>query len=144
MCRQWLDRRFCLFLEVDPLTSAPRGDWYQIQVILGNCIQLITCVIARSNPMRLFTFLRKQLRGHCHVTMTSVNDFRVWRWHFRERNACVSVGTKTSVRNAPCIRAFIILHNDRNVWTDLNFFTGMRTEMIKNYISSCFCKMTIN
>ena len=56
---------------------------------------LITCVIARSNPRRLLPIWREKLRGHYHVTMTSDNDFCVWRWHYRKRHSRVSVNAQT-------------------------------------------------
>ena len=91
---------------------------------------LITCVKAQSNPHRLLPIWREKLRGHYHVTMTSDNDFCVWRWHYRERHSRISVNAQTIARNAPRIRALITSHNDRHVWTDWNSFTGMSTEMI--------------
>ena len=104
-------------------------------------MQLITCVIARSNPRRLFPIWREKLRGHYHVTMTSDNDFCVWRWHYRERHSRVSVNAQTIARNAPRIRALITSRNDRHVWTDRNSFTVMSTEMIKKMLfSACFCQ----
>ena len=101
---------------------------------------LITCVIAQSNPRRLLPIWREKLRGHYHVTMTSDNDFCVWRWHYRECHSRVSINAQTITRNARRIRALIISRNDRHVWTDWNSFTGMSTEMIKMLFSSCFCQ----
>ena len=54
-------------------------------------LSLITCVIVQSNPRRLLPIWREKLRGYYHVTMTSDNDFCVWRWHYRERHSRVSV-----------------------------------------------------
>ena len=99
---------------------------------------LITCVIARSNPRRLLPIWREKLRGHYHVTMTSDNDFCVWRWHYRERHSRVRVNAQTIARNAPRIHALITSRNDRPVWTDRNSFTGMSTEMIKNAVFFVF------
>ena len=99
---------------------------------------LITCVIARSNPRRLLPIWREKLHGHYHITMTSDNDFCVWRWHYRERHSRVSVNAQTIPRNAPRIRALITSRNDRHVWTDRNSFTGMSTEMIKNAVFFVF------
>ena len=96
--------------------------------------------VACSNPRRLLPIWREKLRGHYHVTMTSDNDFCVWRWHYRERHSRVSVNAQTIARNAPRIRALITLRNDRHVWTDRNSFTGMTTEMIKILFSLCFCQ----
>ena len=95
---------------------------------------LITCVKAWSNPRRLLPIWRKKLRGHYHVTMTSDNDFCVWRWHYRKCHLRVSINAQTIVHNAPRIRALITSRNDRHVWTDRNSFTGMSTEMIKNAV----------
>ena len=99
---------------------------------------LITCVIARSNPRRLLPIWREKLRGHYHVTVTSDNDFCVWRWYYRERHSRVSVDAQTIARNAPRIRALITSRNDHHVWTDWNSFTGMSTEIIKNAVFFVF------
>ena len=101
-------------------------------------LHLITCVIAPSNPLRLLPTWREKLRGHYHVTMTSDNDFCVWRWHYREHHSRISVNAQTIARNAPRIRALITSRNDRYVWTDQNSFTGMSTEMIKNGVFFVF------
>ena len=107
---------------------------------LGYCA-LITCIIARSNPRRLLPIWREKLRCHYYVTMTSDNDFCVWRWHYRERHSSVSVNAQTIACNAPHIRALITSRNDHHVWTDRNSFTGMSTEMIKSMLFSlCFCQ----
>ena len=102
------------------------------------CKTLITCVIARSNPRRLLPIWREKLRCHYHGTMTSDNDFCMWRWHYRERHSRVSVNEQIIARNAPRIRALITSRNDRHFWTDRNSFTGMCSEMIKNAVFFVF------
>ena len=86
----------------------------------------------------LLPIWREKLLGHYHVTMTSDNDFCVWRWHYREHHSRVRVNAQTIAINAPRIRELITSRNDRHVWTDQTSFTGMSTEMIKNAVFFVF------
>ena len=82
---------------------------------------LITCVIARSNPRRFFSFYPSTNGSHYHVTMTPHNDLRT-RCH--EHKVRFLLKRQTSVcTTPPTHHAFITLHNDRHVWSDRNSLT---------------------
>ena len=100
---------------------------------------LIACVIALSNPRWLLPIWPEKLRGHYHVTMTSDNEFCVWRWHYRKRHSRVSVNAQTITRNAPRIRALYIAQ-----WASrLDWSKFVYRDEYKNYkkmlFSLCFC-----
>ena len=63
---------------------------------------LITCMIARSNPRRLFPFYASS--NGTHVTMTSQNDPRTW---CHEHKVRFLLKRQTSARTTPRTRSFI-------------------------------------
>ena len=99
---------------------------------------LITCIMARSNLRRLFSFYTSSNGSHYHVTMTS-HDPRMWCY---ECKVCFVLKLQTSSRTIPCTRAFITLRNDRHVWTGQNSLTGIDKHWVRislvNYFFNYF------
>ena len=102
--------------------------------------KLITCVIAQSKPRRLFPIWREKLHGHYHVTMTSDNDFCVWRWHYRERHSCVSVNAQTIARNTPCIHTLHAQWSSCLDWSKFVYRDEYRNDKKYCFFASCFCQ----
>ena len=84
---------------------------------------LITCVIARSNPRRLFSFYASSNRSHYHVTMTSL-EWPTYNTWCHERKVRFLLKRQTSARTTPRTCAFNTLRDDRHAWTDRNVSQG--------------------
>ena len=92
------------------------------------CI-LITCIIARSNPRRLFSFCASGNQSHNESAMTSHNDPRTWCHELQVR---FLLKRQTSMRTAPRTHAFIILRDDRLL--DLGIFLRECSSVQNNHL----------
>ena len=95
--------------------------------------ELITCVIARSNPKRLFLFYACGNMGHYQSTMTP-NRFYwlqiVMSWapsafSLKMPNKCAYCTAHTSL---------IKLRNDHHAWTDRNSLTGIDRQWVQKLV----------
>ena len=100
-----------------------------------DCKNLITCLKARFNLRRLFSFYAGSNGSHYHVTMTSHNDPRTW---CHERKVNFLLKCQTSARTTPRTCAFTTLHDDHHVWTDRNSLTGIDRHWVKRKFSKVF------
>ena len=96
---------------------------------------LIICVIAPSNPRRLFSFHVSSNAGHYQSTMTSHSDPRTW---CHERPVRFLSKRQTSARTTPRTHAFITLRDDCHVWTNQNSPTGIDSHWVKRKFSKVF------
>ena len=98
-------------------------------------VELKTCVIEQPNQRRSFSFYASGNAGHCHVTITCVNDLCV-------TYSQIASSLKTPNRHVPCnaprTREFITLPDDRHAWTDRNYLAGKGRKCVKNTFNIVF------
>ena len=104
--------------------------WYTFKVV--DYLKLITCVIAWSNPRKLFSFYASGKAGHHQSTMTSHNDLRTW---CHERQVCFLIKQQTSKPTAPRTHAFITSGDNRHTWTDGNSLKAIGRQWVRKSFS---------